>query len=206
MKIDIFNTDKKYNIIYADPPWEYKSRMALGHGAKKSSAEDYYETMSIEELCGLQGVIHDISADDCVLFMWVTFPKLYDAQYVLSSWGFEYKTVAFNWVKRNKVFNQSRADLHGGIDDFMGQGRWTRQNAEICLLCTKGKPKRMSAKVRQIIYSPIREHSQKPDETRERIVELCGDLPRIELFARQSINGWDCWGNEAPETEEVKGA
>lgn len=196
MFVNIFNTDKKYNIIYADPPWQYNSRMALGHGAKRSSAEDYYNVMTLEEICGLQGAIDNITADDCVLFMWVTFPKLYEAQYVLGAWGFTYKTVAFNWVKRNKIFNPERANEHGGIDDFMGQGRWTRQNAEICLLATKGKPKRQSAKVRQIIYSPIREHSRKPDETRDRIVELCGDIPRIELFARQFTDGWDCWGDE----------
>jgi len=196
MKVDIFNTDKKYKVIYADPPWQYNSRMAPGKGARLSSAEDYYETMSLEEICGLQGGIYDIADKNCVLFLWTTFPKMFDARSVISSWGFTYKTVAFVWVKRNKIFVPERAELHGGIDDFMGQGRWTRQNAEICLLCTKGKPKRESAKVRQIIYSPIREHSQKPDETRNRIVDLIGDVPRIELFARQEFNGWDCWGDE----------
>lgn len=196
MAVDIYNTSKKYGVIYADPPWQYNSRMALGKGAKRSSSEDYYATMSLEEICGMQGVVHDISAKDCVLFLWTTFPKMYEAQYVISSWGFEYKTVAFVWVKRNKIFVPERAELHGGIDDFMGQGRWTRQNAEICLLCTKGNPKRQSAKVRQIIYSPIREHSRKPDETRDRISELCGNVPKIELFARKDFDGWDCWGDE----------
>lgn len=196
MRVDIFNTENKYQIIYADPPWSYNSRMQLGKGAKRSSAEDYYETMTLEEICGLQGGIYRIAKDDCILFLWTTLPKIYDAQYVISSWGFEYKTAAFVWVKRNKIFVPERAESHGGIDDFMGQGRWTRQNAEICLLCTKGRPKRKSAKVRQIIYEPIRQHSRKPDETRERIVELCGDIPRIELFARQECDGWDCWGDE----------
>lgn len=144
----------------------------------------------------MQGGIYRIAKDDCILFLWTTLPKIYDAQYVISSWGFEYKTAAFVWVKRNKIFVPERAESHGGIDDFMGQGRWTRQNAEICLLCTRGRPKRKSAKVRQIIYEPIRQHSRKPDETRERIVELCGDIPRIELFARQECDGWDCWGDE----------
>lgn len=86
--------------------------------------------------------------------------------------------------------------LHTEIDDFMGQGRWTRGNAEICLLCTKGKPKRIAADVRQIIYAPIGEHSEKPNEARERIIKLVGDVPRIELFARQEASGWDCWGDE----------
>ena len=71
----------------------------------------------------------------------------------------------------------------------MGQGRWVRQNAELCLIATKGKPKRISAKVRQIIYQPIQEHSKKPNEVRERIVELIGDLPRIELFSSELLNG-----------------
>ena len=196
MKVDIFNTDKKYQVIYADPPWQYNSRMALGKGANKSSAEDYYNTMSVEEISGLQGGIYDISAKDCILFIWTTMPKLFDTQFIISNWGFTYKTCAFVWVKRNKIFNPERAKLHNGIDDFMGQGRWTRQNAEICLLCTKGKPKRVSARVRQIVYDPIREHSRKPDAVRNRIVDLCGDIPRIELFARQAVEGWDCWGNE----------
>lgn len=196
MKVDIYNTEKKYQVIYADPPWSYNSRMALGHGAKRSSAEDYYNTMSLEEICGLQGGIRDISEKDCILFLWVTFPKLFESQSVISSWGFTYKTVAFVWVKRNKIYKAERAQIHGGIDDFMGQGRWTRQNAEICLLCTRGKPKRISAKVRQIIYAPIGIHSQKPSEARKRIMELCGDVPKIELFARQETDGWDCWGDE----------
>lgn len=197
MEVNIYQTTKnKYSIIYADPPWSYNSRMALGRGASRSSAEDYYSTMTLEQICAMQGVINDIAAKDCILFLWVTMPKLFDAQCVISDWGFTYKTVAFVWVKRNKIYNEKRAELHGGIDDFMGQGRWTRQNAELCLLCTKGSPKRISAKVRQIVYSPIREHSRKPDEVRDRIVDLCGDVPRIELFARQQVDGWDCWGDE----------
>ena len=82
------------------------------------------------------------------------------------------------------------------IDDFMGMGRWTRANAEICLLSTKGKIVRKSASVRQIIYSPIQEHSRKPEETKTRIIKLIGDLPRVELFARKKSAGWDAWGNE----------
>ena len=79
---------------------------------------------------------------------------------------------------------------------FWGMGRWTRANAELCLIATKGKPKRQSAKVHSVVISKIREHSRKPDEVRDKIVELCGNLPKIELFARQQVEGWDCWGNE----------
>lgn len=140
--------------------------------------------MGIEDICALP--VAEIAAPDCVLFMWVTFPTLPDAFKVLEAWGFTYKTVGFCWVKRNKKTPSW----------FWGLGHWTRANAELCLLATKGKPKRMSAAVHQIIDSPIEEHSKKPDETRTRIVELVGDLPRIELFARQPTPGWDVWGNE----------
>lgn len=185
---------KKYQIIYADPAWNYNSRMALGKGAAKSSAEDYYNVMSIDDIMSLP--IKKISAKDCILFIWVTMPKLNEVFNVIDAWGFEYKTCGFVWVKRNKVFSDERNKKRNGIDDFMGQGRWVRQNAELCLIATKGKPKRISAKVRQIIYQPIQEHSKKPNEVRERIVELIGDLPRIELFARERQEGWDVWGNE----------
>jgi N6-adenosine-specific RNA methylase IME4 len=185
---------KKYKIIYADPAWNYNSRMALGKGAAKSSAEDYYNVMSIDDIMALP--IKQISDKDCILFIWVTMPKLNEVFKVIDAWGFEYKTCGFVWVKRNKVFSDERNKNRNGIDDFMGQGRWVRQNAELCLIATKGKPKRISAKVRQIIYQPIQEHSQKPNEVRERIIELVGDLPRIELFAREKHIGWDVWGNE----------
>ena len=113
-------------------------------------------------------------------------PKLNECFEVIKKWGFEYKTCAFTWIKKNRKSDSL----------FMGMGRWTRANAEICLLATKGKPKRINAGVHSIVLSRIEEHSKKPDEVRERIVQLCGDVPRIELFARQQYKGWDCWGNE----------
>ena len=140
--------------------------------------------MGIEDICALP--VSSIASPDCALFLWVTFPVLPDAFRVLGAWGFTYKTVAFVWVKRNRKTPSL----------FWGMGHWTRANAELCLLATKGNPKRISAGVHQIIESPIEEHSKKPDETRHRITELVGDLPRIELFARQKTPGWDVWGNE----------
>ena len=193
---------KKYKIIYADPAWNYNSRMALGKGAAKSSAEDYYNVMSIDDIMALP--IKQISDKDCILFIWVTMPKLNEVFKVIDAWGFEYKTCGFVWVKRNKVFSEERNKNRNGIDDFMGQGRWVRQNAELCLIATKGKPKRISAKVRQIIYQPIQEHSQKPNEVRERIIELVGDLPRLEMFAREKFVGWDIWGNELENDVELE--
>lgn len=170
--------DKKYSIIYADPPWKYDDSGCSGAAAAQ------YKTLTPKELGKLP--VADIAAPDCVLFMWATYPKLKDALSVIDAWGFKYKSIAFQWVKLNK----------SGNGYFFGLGRWTRGNTEPCLIATRGKPKRVSASVGQLIFSPLREHSRKPDETRNKIIELMGDLPRIELFARESVKGWDTWGNE----------
>jgi N6-adenosine-specific RNA methylase IME4 len=186
MKVDIFNTDKKYNIIYADPPWEYKQS-----GSKKNSrgmAKQHYETMKTEDICNLP--IKNIKTDDCICFMWATFPNIDQALKVMKAWGFEYKTAGFVWIKKNKKSNTN----------FWGMGAYTRANAEVCLLGisknTKAKQIVKSNNVHQIIENPIEEHSKKPNVTRDKIIQLLGDVPRIELFARQICKGWDCWGNE----------
>lgn len=188
MKVDIFNTGKRYKIIYADPPWEYRQS-----GSKKNSrgmAKQHYPTMSTEDICNLP--IRDIATDDCVLFMWATFPNIGEALKVMEAWGFKYKTAGFVWVKLNKKAPSL----------FWGMGAYTRANAEVCLLgISKGTKAKQIVKdngVHQIIESPIEEHSKKPEETRDRIVKLLagGGLPKIELFARQVVDGWDCWGNE----------
>lgn len=185
--IDIFNTDKKYNIIYADPPWRYHDRKCKG------ACEFHYNTMKIDEICKLP--IQKITKKDAVLFLWCTYPMLQEALQLINAWGFRYKTIGFQWVKQNKI----------GNGFFFGLGRWTRGNTECCLIATKGKPKRINNSVSQLIVSPIQAHSQKPSVTRDRIVQLLGDLPRIELFARQTADGWDCWGNETDKFEkEVK--
>lgn len=178
MRVDIFNTNKKYNIIYADPPWRYKDRKCNG------ACEFHYNTMNIEDICKLP--IKDISEKDCVLFLWTTYPMLQEALHLIEAWGFKYKTIGFQWLKQNK----------SGNGYFFGLGRWTRGNTECCLIATKGKPKRVSNRVGQLIIAPLQEHSKKPEEARDKIVDLMGDLPRIELFARQHADGWDCWGNE----------
>ena len=170
--------NKKYNIIYADPPWRYQGQMM------NSSVTDHYSVMTIDDIANLP--VKNISDDNCVLFMWVTLPKLNEFMRVVEGWGFKYKTTAFVWVKKNKVSNSF----------FMGLGRWTRANPEICILATKGKISRRSNSVRQLQIFPIGEHSKKPNEFRNLITELVGNLPRIELFARQKTPGWDVWGNE----------
>lgn len=177
------NKNKKYNIIYADPPWQYKVWSKKGNGR---SAESHYKTLGIKEIVNMKDFIKDISADDCVLFIWITYPCLKEAIQVIEEWGFTYKTCGFAWVKRNKKANSW----------FWGMGYWTRANSELCLIATKGKIKRISRKVHQIIDTPIEEHSKKPAIVRDRIVELMGDLPKIELFAREKAYGWDVWGNE----------
>lgn len=134
--------------------------------------------------------VADIAAKDSALFLWATFPMLPEALRVISAWGFKFKTVAFVWLKQNRK----------SPGWFYGMGFWTRANAEICLLATRGKPKRKDNSIHQLIISPIEAHSKKPDETREKIVRLMGDLPRVELFARQTPPGWDVWGNEVQST------
>ena len=152
--------------------------------------------MDIEDIKSLP--IQDICEKDCVLFIWVTFPNLIEGIDTLSSWGFTYKTCGFVWVKTNKNYNINQTSFlpQDSFNTFYGLGYWTRANSELCLIGTKGKIRRQSNSVHQIIYDPIREHSRKPDCTRDKIVELMGDIPRIELFARQKHEGWDAWGNE----------
>ena len=147
-----------------------------------AAAEDVYKRQ--EELCALP--VADLAAPDSALFLWATFPQLPEALRLIEAWGFTYKSVAFVWLKKNK-----KADSW-----FYGLGFWTRGNAEICLLATKGHPKRQAANIHQFIISPIEAHSKKPDEARDKILSLMGDLPRVELFARQTPPGWAVWGNE----------
>ena len=181
MIVDIYTTDKKYNVIYADPPWKYKTWTEGG-----GTAEKHYPTMKLDDIIKMKDTIEKISDNNCILFLWVTFPCLLEGLKVMKEWGFTYKTCGFNWVKRNKKSNTF----------FFGMGYWTRANSELCLIGTKGTIKRKSNKVFQIVDTPKEEHSKKPDVVRDRIVELVGDIPRIELFARQTANNWDCWGNE----------
>lgn len=190
---------KKYQIIYADPPWTYKiwsenKKLPQGH------VKNHYSTMNLEEICSLP--INDIADKDCKLFLWATPPCLDKALRVIKAWGFIYKTIAFSWVKLNKNCNKL---FFTEKDIFFGIGHWTASNSEICLCALRlgGKLNRQSRSISQVILSPRREHSQKPNEVRNKIVELCGDLPRIELFARQRTLGWDVWGNEVDSDIEL---
>jgi len=187
----------EFNIIYADPPWRYK--VSKGRGI----AEDHYDTMSIKDICKLP--IQDITADNCILFLWGTWPLLPEAVNVINSWGFTYKTIGFVWVKTNKRTDVNQASFfpEDSFDDFLGCGHYTRSNTEFCLIGTKGKPKRINTNIRQLIYEPIARHSKKPDSVRNKIVDLCGDMPRLELFARQNFDGWSAFGNEVENSIEL---
>lgn len=179
--------NKKYQIIYADPPWSYNDQGCQGTMA------NHYKGMKINDICQLP--VKNISDNNAILFIWATYPMLKEALQVIESWGFIYKSIAFQWLKLNRE--------SGSL--FYGLGHWTRGNTEPCLLATKGKPKRISKGVFQIIEAPRSRHSAKPNRVRDEIIRLMGDLPRIELFARppkdrlfedESYKGWDLWGDE----------
>jgi N6-adenosine-specific RNA methylase IME4 len=178
----------RFNIVLADPPWAYADRNCNG------AAEQQYRTMKLADICALP--ISRLAADDAVLFMWGTYPLLPEMLRVGEAWGFKYKSIAFQWVKRYEKSGKP----------FFGLGRWTRGNTEGCFLFTRGKPKRADSGVSQLVetFEPeildaaIGRHSAKPPEVRDRIVRLMGDLPRIELFARERVEGWHAWGNELP--------
>lgn len=174
---------KKYNIIYADPPWSYRDKRDK-HPRLCGGASAHYPTMSIQDIKNLP--VKDLADENAILFLWATFPNLQEALDVIKAWGFTYKTLGFSWIKTNK--NNGKP--------FFGIGYYTKSNCEVCLIGVKGKPPKVSNSVSSVVIAPREQHSKKPDVVRDKIVELCGDLPRIELFARQSTPGWDVWGNE----------
>ncbi len=193
---------KKYQIIYADPPWRFSSRLVNGSGKSTIRGADKYSTLSEQEICMLP--VGDISAQECILFIWTTNAHLESCINVINAWGFKYKTVGFIW---NKLGEDGRI--------IRRRSFYTTCGSEICLLATKGKAYSLlkSKKVNQIIQSPTERHSKKPREARKRIIEMYGDLLRIELFARKenslvdldSFKGWDVWGNEVESDTNLTG-
>lgn len=185
---DLFGVDRRYNVIYADPPWQFDTWSAKG---KDRSAERHYPTMNLADLCELP--IGTLMSQSCTLFLWTTWPRLPDAMQLIRRWGFVYKTCGFCWVK-----------LTAAGRPATGTGFWTRANSEVCLLATHGRPRRLSASVGQVILAPRGRHSAKPSEVRDRIVRLL-EGPYIELFARERVPGWDAWGNQlSTEVGETK--
>lgn len=177
----MLDTTKQYSIIYADPPWSFKTWSDRG---KQKSPDNHYSCMSMADIKSLP--VGDIAAKDSLLFMWVTDPLLDVQIETMKAWGFAYKTVAFTWVKLNKK----------GVGLFTGLGYYTRSNPEMVLLGRRGKPPKPKLRsVHQVVMAPVREHSRKPDEVRSRIAAMY-DGPRLEMFARTSVPGWDVFGNE----------
>lgn len=179
---------KHYKVIYADPPWSFATYSRKGKGR---SPEAYYDCMSLADIKALP--VAEWAARDCVLLLWTTDPLLEKAFEVIDAWGFTYKTVGFHWVKLNKSATEP---VYGTSSFFTGLGFWTRANPEICLLATRGSPRRRRPDVPKLIVSPRREHSRKPDEVYDRIEALC-EGPYLEMFARSERPGWFPWGLEA---------
>ena len=180
------------SVIYADPPWGWSQSKLEDRGAARTVEKEYATMKSprgsvAAEIEALP--VGDWAADNAVLFLWATGPKLPHALSVMAAWGFTYKTIGFCWVKENRK--------SPGL--FLGMGFFTRANTELCLIGTKGKGlKRKDAGVRQVVMAPVGVHSRKPSEVRERIEKLY-DGPYLELFARERVDGWDAWGNELEE-------
>ena len=178
-----FPEAKKYTVVYADPPWD---GLGWNNGSGQKCPANHYPVQSADWIQKLP--VSELVSDNAALFLWATYPNLPLALEVINAWGFRYATCAFTWVKRNK-----KADSY-----FVGCGNYTRANAEVCLLGIRGKMQKevKSRSVRQVCDARVGRHSEKPAEIRDRIVELFGDVRRIELFARQRTPGWDVWGNE----------
>jgi len=214
----------KYQIIYADPPWQFNTWSNKGRGRCPK-----YNTMPVSKMAECFPV-QEIIEKDCVLFMWGTWPRLKDCLKLMEEgWGFTYKTGVFDWGKVTKQsfkifkahcerqYTPTQEDYFEFLDQIvaMGTGYWSRGNSEFCLLGTCGKPKRkdrqplvidddafIARSIRQLLLRPRGRHSEKPAEIRERIIKLIGDVPRIEFFAREHVSGWDVFGDEV-ENEDA---
>jgi N6-adenosine-specific RNA methylase IME4 len=177
-----------FGAILADPPWRFEPWAHNGNNARPASA--HYDVMISDEIAALP--VADLAAENCVLFIWITWPQLQDSLDVIKRWGFEYKTCAFAWIKAHAGQMELFTD---DIAPQIGMGYWTRANSEVCLLATRGQPKRLNADVRQAIITPRREHSRKPEGIHARIERLVAG-PYLELFARQQRPDWTCWGDQ----------
>lgn len=187
-----------YGCILADPPWAFRT-FSGENMTPHRCAEDHYRTMALDELMTLP--VGDIAANDCALFMWVVGSHLEESILLARSWGFRFKTDVFYWAKQRLIGGNQINLFTGDIPEpRIGFGYWSRKQVESCWLFTRGSPRRLSKGVRQLIVEPRREHSRKPDAQYERIEALVAG-PRLELFARASRPGWDCWGNEVGKFE-----
>lgn len=183
--------NKKYSIIYCDPPWQFNS--VKSGGSMKSGAAAHYSVMSLEQLKALD--VAALCEKDCVLVMWYVSSQPQEALDLVKAWGFTIKNMnAFIWRK-----------LSTNLIPHFGMGYWTRGGAECALLAVRGKPKSVCKSIRQVRDEPVGEHSEKPGIFRDDIVKLCGDLPRLEMFARTAPAGWDVFGNEVESSVHIDG-
>lgn len=183
---------RHYGVIYADPPWAFKTFSDSERGTvPHRSAEKPYEAMTREELLALP--VEELAAKDCVLHMWTISSHLDQALDLGRAWGFTFKSLGMVWVKTQKGDPETPK---------MGMGKWFRQEAEICLLFTTGKPSRLDAGVRQTILEPVREHSRKPDAGYDRVEALSAG-PYLELFSRSSRPGWDAMGDQKDKFDDI---
>lgn len=207
-----------YKILYPDPPWSYRDKANSGD----RGASHKYDTLSLLELKMMRPEIDKITAADCALCMWATAPMMGEARELMAAWGFKYSTILMVWIKTvaveerlekaAKKFNVDPGVIQhilqeAGIQAVRprkGMGNWTRGNAEFLLLGTRGKMERVSKGVGSVVISEPREHSRKPEEARERLVELFGEVPRLEMFSRETAPGWDCWGLEAGKFDDER--
>lgn len=176
----ILPEDKRYGVILADPPWNFRHFSKAG---QVKSAHRHYHCMTIDDICAIP--VDMIAADDCALFMWCTWPMIFHAERVINAWGFKYSGLAWEWIKRNPATGKYA----------FGAGYGTRKNVEPCLLARRGAPKLKDRSVRDFMFAPRREHSRKPDDQYGRI-ESMYDGPYIEMFARQRRVGWDAAGDQ----------
>lgn len=182
---------KQYSIIYADPPWSFNSKKT--GGSMKSGAAAKYDTMTLEQMKALD--VPAICAPDCVLVMWYVSSQPQEALDLVKAWGFTIKNMnAFIWQK-----------LTTNLMPHFGMGYWTRAGAECALIAVRGKPKAANRAIRQVRAEMLGQHSEKPAIYRDEIVNLCGDVPRLEMFARTTAAGWDVWGNEVESNLAING-
>lgn len=181
----------KYQVIYADPPWHYANR--ANHKTRfRGGVHGHYQTMSLDAICDLPVI--EMVDESAVLYLWITYPHLLDAEKVFRAWGFRYVTVAFDWIKLNP----------SNYWPFFGVGHYTKSNSEICLFGTRGKIMHPAVNdVSSVIMAPRGRHSQKPSEARIAIERMYPEHRKLELFAREKVAGWDSWGNEVESDIEI---
>ena len=205
-----------YELIYSDPPWSYRDSANSGN----RGAIHKYDTLSLPELKVMRPEIDSIAYPDCALALWATAPMIREALALIEAWGFKYSTILMTWIKtvdtKKRVTEEARRQGFGeeivfGILEAAGvqmvrprkgMGNWTRSNAEFLLLGTRGKVERINKGVGSVIITEPREHSRKPDEARDRLIELFGNVSALEMFSRASAPGWASWGLEVGKLDQ----